>query len=252
MKLIISIILFFLLTSGIIRDDISVSKSHRFANQPVFDCIGEVYYERKQQQSCILIDPTHILTSAHAFYRDSGQFLFDSLYIAECTKWIYGNISEKSVLGSTNKFSIKFKGKKYKLKKIIIHEKYLNAVPYRDENGLQLAEGHNYDIAIAELESPILSVKPAELFMGDNELNKRAIKAGYGYIEKSSDFTKARTYYISRKTGGENMIASISAFASSIPLCTEGKKCSFLISLKGIVPKGVLYVLKNGPILRRN
>jgi hypothetical protein len=212
MKIFSSIFLLILLSSGTIRDDVSVSKAHRFAEQPVFDCIGEIFFEKEQQQSCILIDATHILTSAHAFYRGSGKYQLDSLFLPDCKRWIYGNLPEKSVLGDMKNYTIRLKGDTYKIKSIKVHEQYANAKPYRDEYGLQLSEGFKYDIAIAELEKPILNIKPAQLFEGNNELNQRAIMAGYRYIEKSSDFTKSRPLHFQRKTGGENMIDSIGHF----------------------------------------
>ena len=101
---------------------------------------------------------------------------------------------------------------KYKLKNITIHDEYSNAKPYRDQHGLQLSNGYYFDIAIAELESPVKNVEPASLYTGNSELNQRAIMAGYGYVEKSNDYAKEETLYVERKTGGENMIDSIGLF----------------------------------------
>ncbi len=201
------------LISGIGRHDISLSRYHKFAQQPTFNCVGEIYHNKSFQQSCVLLDSTHILTSAHAFYLDSGSSYFDSLYIEESNRWIYGNLSEKQIIGPATEYSIKLDGKTYLIKNIFVHDSFQNQRLYRDSFGLHFSNlGHKFDIAVAELAAPVPEITPAILYENFDELNSHAIMGGYGVVEKANDYNKSLAFHRRRKTGGENTIDSIGGF----------------------------------------
>jgi hypothetical protein len=204
--------LYLLITSGIGRDDVRLSKYEQFGEKSVFDCVGEIYYNKEFQQSCILIDSTHILTSAHAFYLDSGSYHLDSLYIEENKRWIFGNVAEKQIIGRPEEYYIKIAGEKYALSTIVMHETYKNAKPYHDENGVHASKDFDFDIAIAELETPVKGIPSPILHQGTDELHQRAIMAGYGDVERSHDYGRKVLRRRRRKIGGENIIDSIGGF----------------------------------------
>ena len=201
-----------LFLNGIGRDDVSLSKYYQFAKDPVFNCIGELYYKNKFQLTCILIDNKHILTVAHGFYHDSGQYRTDSVYEPAYSRFIYGQIAQKQKVGEPKDFYVKFSGKKYKLKNIHIHETYLKSKPYRDQFGIHPSEEENYDLAIAELITEVKEVQPAILNEDFQELNHRAILCGYGEVEKADEINTRLPFHKRRKMAGENMIDSLGGF----------------------------------------
>lgn len=202
----------FLFFSGIGRSDVSLSKYQQFAQDSVFDCIGELYYKNKFQLTCILIDKTHVLTVAHGFYYDSGKYHKDSVYEPVYGRFIYGKIAEKLIVGKAKDFFIKFSGKKYKLKSIHINETFQKSKPYRDQYGIHPSEEENFDMAIVELETEVAEIKPATLYEKNEELNKRAIMCGFGEVEKANEVNVSRTLHKRRKMAGENMIDSLGGF----------------------------------------
>ncbi|MFZ4799270.1 MAG: hypothetical protein ACOYMA_17355 [Bacteroidia bacterium] len=204
-----SIILF---SSGIGRDDVPLSKYFHFAKNPVFDCVGEIYFKNEFSASCVLIGKKHIISAAHNFYFESDSLVFDSIYDQKLKKWFYGKHPFTSELASSKLFSIKIAGKSYKVRKINIYSEYFDAKIIRDEFGPHVTEGFYKDIAIAALETEVLNVKPAIIFEGNNELGKRAIISGFGEVEKASDYNSENTNYIRRKMAGENMIDSFGNF----------------------------------------
>lgn len=199
---------------GIGRDDVPLSKYFDFAKDPVFDCIGELYYKNKFLLSCVLIDQKFILTAGHAFYLESGPRHIDSLYDPESQKWFFGNIPDKMVVGDVKDFTVKFSKKIYQLKTIIIHDRGKRGMTefIRDSFGRHPTEDYNFDIAIAELESKVEKIIPAVLNDQNDELGKRAIMAGYGEVERSNEYNSENTLHKRRKMGGENMIDSVGGF----------------------------------------
>lgn len=209
-------IIIILFTSGIGRDDVQLSKYLQFAKAPQFDCVGEIYYKREFQITCILLDSTHLLTAAHAFFTDSGAYHRDSVFNFDLNRFVYGYIAEKQIVRSPKNFSVKIGGKKYKTKRFVIHEAYLNAKPYRDEYGIHASEDEFKDLAIIELANPVDDIAPAVLCDTDNELNKRAVFAGFGEVERANEFTydsiDSKSLHKRRKMAGENMIDSLGGY----------------------------------------
>jgi Trypsin len=52
---------------GIYRHDVPKEKYMQLAQQPQFDCVGQVFFENVARGSCILIDSRHVLSAAHVF-----------------------------------------------------------------------------------------------------------------------------------------------------------------------------------------
>lgn len=202
-----------LFINGTGRDDVPLSKYINFAKDSTFNCIGELYFKNEFEGSCVLINKKYIITSAHNFeinYKDS--MVADSQFDQTLQKWHYGGRSTAQRVGNIDFFYLKLSGKKYYLKNIYIHDVYKNAKPYRDSFGIHSSAEFNYDIAIAELKLEVPDIQPAIINEDADELNKRAIIAGYGQVLKSNDYTKFLPLHWRRKFAGENIIDSVGGF----------------------------------------
>lgn len=202
----------FMCLNGIGRDDVHLSKYYQFAKDPVFNCIGELYYKNKFQLTCILIDNKYVLTVAHGFYHDSGAYRTDSVFEPAYNRFVYGKIAQKQLVGKPGDFFVKFSGKKYKLKTIHIHETYLLSKPYRDQWGIHPSAEENFDLAIAELTTEVKDVRPAMINEAFDELHERAILCGYGEVEKADEINTRLTFHKRKKMAGENSIDSLGGF----------------------------------------
>lgn|GEM_PF-1516335 len=203
---------FYLFFSGIIRHDRQIKQHITYGQNVSFNCVGEIYHLGKFQQSVVLIDSNHILCTAHAFMFGSGPSRFDSLFIPEVNKWVYGNVSDTIALGNVKDFKVKIGRHTAKISSITVHENYLKAGTYRDKYGIHSGVGFQYDIAIATLCNPILDIRPAELHKEEVTIGKKGIFCGYGDVEKANEVEKNNRFRKRRKLGGENIIDSIEHF----------------------------------------
>lgn len=198
--------------SGIGRHDTKISAYTEFAQNKAFDCVGSIYYDNAFQLSCVLIDSTHIITAAHAFEINNNDLIFDSVYEPMLNQWHYGKHPTSSYIAEPSHFYIKLGDTKYTVKKIYVNDTYKNAKPIRDSLGIHPSLEMYFDIAIAELETPVNTIIPATLYNDSNELNEKGLFVGYGDVAKSDDVNKKITFRRRQKFGGENMIDSIGGY----------------------------------------
>lgn len=212
LPLLLLFIVCFVNISGIGRHDVKIASYTTFAQNKAFDCVGSLYYDGAFQLSCVLIDPTHIITAAHAFEMPGKDVIFDSVYEPMLNKWRYGKHATSTYIADPSHFYIKLGDQKYAIKKIQVHDTYKNAKPIRDSLGLHPSPGMDFDIAIAELETAVNTIIPATLYNDGNELNEKGLFVGYGAVAKSDDENKFFAFRRRQKFGGENMIDSIGGY----------------------------------------
>lgn len=191
------ILLCFLFLSGVGRDDVRLYRYYAFAQDPVFNCIGEMYYKKKKEfvESCVLIDSNHIMLAAHGLFMDSDSMVVDSITVLNRRHAV--ERPAYSYLPGNYPYYFKFNGKKFYVNKISL-------CPYYDDGFNSL--GFN-DVAIIELSEAVKGIQPAILYTDSNELHARGIACGYGDPSKamgSGIFLHSR-----KKMAGENMIDSL-------------------------------------------
>ncbi len=183
--------------SGIGRDDIPMKRYSEFAQDSVFDCIGEVFDSKgKYILSCVLIDNRFLLSSAHGFYKDSKTDVIDTITVLNKRHSI--KRPESTRLLDKSEFYIKFKNKKIQAKDIIIHPEY--------KDGFN-SDGFN-DIAIIELHESISFVNPAKLYTDTLEKGARGIVCGFGSNSKAIG-RNSLLFSKRKKMAGENIIDSL-------------------------------------------
>ena len=103
----------------------------------------------------------------------------------------------------------------YRTKRIIKHPKLKPNAEETQWNG--------WDMALVELEKPVMDVKPAKRYYGNKELGKTITKIGYGYIGNGiSGLDDPR---VQEKLGGQNVIDAIGGtfenrdFSTSVMIC---------------------------------
>ncbi|MFI5222249.1 MAG: hypothetical protein ACHQK8_07990 [Bacteroidia bacterium] len=209
-------ILTLLLSSGIGRDDVPLSKYYEFANNPVFDCVGEMYYNNEFSGTCVLIDKKFIITAGHNFFFDSKEFIRDSIFLKELNVWRHRTYARYSYKGKIELFTIRFSGIDYKLKNIHLNETYTNGrhdTDYLGDTSVHRnPDDDHFDLAIAELETKVKNVNPASFYKNDDELGKQAAFAGFGEVEVANEYKTDNSLHQRRKLAGENMIDSVGGF----------------------------------------
>ncbi len=181
---------------GIYRHDVDKKKYTDAGRSPEFDCVGEVIPKEKGDgASCVLISDKYVLTAAHVLIKSKTKAEDQDMNGIKLT--VYKVVSSEP--GKPEDYTFRFKGKKYKAKRIMIHPAYL------DE-----ATKGNCDIAIIELETRIEDVKPVMLYRSDDLLNQKVTGVGFGVsgpANKPEDVSPRHD-----KIAGENIIDSIGGF----------------------------------------
>jgi secreted trypsin-like serine protease len=174
--LLIIICLAIILSAGIYRHDVDKHNYLELAKQSEFDCVGQVFIDSVPMGSAVLIDPYHLLLSAHQF---------DKL-----------NHSQKvSVRFNISATSTSSKSLIYEIDSIFLHPEY--------------ASSKNCDLAICSLKIKA-DLQPAKLYNGNNELHSKIIGVGYGVSGKSTEIEKVAP--LNEKIAGQNVIDSIGGY----------------------------------------
>ena len=135
------------------RHDESDSFAKALAKQ--YPCVGRLKVASGWHASGVLIAPQWVVTAGHCTTDDKTQVAPPTEFV------IHGNV--------------------YKIKRTIPHPKWV----YGDYQG--------YDLGLLELEEPVLNVRPAVLYRGDQEKGKEVVMVGFGDIgagKKEKDNTE--------------------------------------------------------------
>jgi hypothetical protein len=188
--------IFYSSPAGIYRHDVDKKKYTEAGNSAEFDCVGEIIPKEKDgSASCVLISDKYVLTAAHVIIQTKTKAVDKEMNGMKVT--IYEPVENR--VGRPDEFIFRFKGKKYKAKRIIIHPNYMNE-----------ATKGNCDIAIVELETRVEGVKPIPLYRSDDLLHKQVTGVGFGVsgpANKPEDVSPRHD-----KIAGENTVDSIGGF----------------------------------------
>ena len=183
--------------SGIYRDDAGIEPYKKLANEPQFDCVGNVRQVNGDAGgSCVLIAGRYVLSAAHVFITSKTKKEKSTIDGKTITSYASGNRS----VGDIKNYVFVFKGKTYRGRKLAIHPSYLD-----DKTKGQC------DIAIIELEDEVIDIDPANLFSGKNELNQEVTGVGFGGYGKAGEPETIKSGG-KMKIAGQNRVDSIGGF----------------------------------------
>lgn len=153
---------------GIIRHDTEIEKYIELGNKSDFNCVGR-YSEAIESK-----DYAVGVLIAPKWVLTAAHFVQDTSF------W---------------KFGTKF----YKTKRIIKHPEL--------KPGAEETQWKGWDMALIELEEPVMDIVPANRYYGDKELGQTITKVGYGYIGNGK--TGMDNPRKQEKLGGQNVVDAI-------------------------------------------
>lgn len=185
----LSIILLSFSTSnflGMIRHDVDIEKYREIGRQPEFDCVGRYSISETEEDYAVgVLISSQWVLTAAHFVQDSSVWKFGDNF--------------------------------YRTKRIVKHPKLK---PNAEET-----QWSGWDMALVELEKPVLDIKPAERYHGNEELGKTITKLGYGFIGNGKvGLSKPR---IQEKLGGQNIVDAIGGIFEDREFSTSVMVCDF-------------------------
>lgn len=187
-----SVILFLTFFSGIIRHDVDEKDYLELASEKQFDCVGQVYKDTSASGSCVLIGDRFVLSAAHVFIDSDSRSDTIDLYGHKAVVYVTYNDRVTDV----SKLTLIFNGQRVKVKNVLLHPHYLDS----------LSKG-SCDIAILELEEPLMNITPIKINTAFDELNSRVVGVGYGASGPANRPDLICLY--NKKIAGENIVDSI-------------------------------------------
>jgi len=172
--------------NGIIRHDTEIEKYIELGNQPKFNCVGR--YSISEESSDYAVG---ILIS-------SKWVLTASHFVQDSSVWKFGDNF-------------------YKTKNIVKHPKLKPDAEETQWNG--------WDMALIELDEPVLDIKPATRYYGNKELGRIITKIGYGYIGNGKTGMDNPRKQI--KLGGQNIVDAIGGEYENRQFSTNVMVCDF-------------------------
>lgn len=182
-------LLFLLFFSGIIRHDVKERKYVKLGQQKQFNCVSQVFLNRKPKASAVLISENFALSVAHILIE--SDIRKDTVKANGRKIILSTSINERVV--DFNKISILHNGKYINAKKIVIHPNYLDS----------LTKG-SCDIALIELAEPVKDMSFPKINSAFDELNSKVVGVGYGANGLANKPETVKTRYA--KIAGENVI----------------------------------------------
>lgn len=172
--------------SGIIRHDQDRQKYIEIGMSPEFDCVGRY---------STIKDTTDY---AAGVLIAQNWVLTASHFVEDSSLWKFGN-------------------KYYKTKRIIKNPKLLPDASELQWNG--------WDLALIELEKPVMNIKPAIRYRGRNEFGKVITKIGYGYWGDGKSGLK--TPRVAGRLGGNNTIDAVGGIYEGRTFTDDVLVCDF-------------------------
>lgn len=187
-----------LLIAGIYRHDVPAELYKAYANQPQFDCVGQVRLARENGGggTCVLIGDRYVLSAAHVFIQ-SESVVDTQLMIGKAKVTTYKEVNRRA--GDAEDYDFVFKRKTYEGKTIKIMSIYL------DDSTKGFC-----DIALIELDEVVKDVQPAKLYRDYNELHQLVTGVGFGASGPASNPEEVNTF--TEKIAGQNIIDSIGGY----------------------------------------
>jgi secreted trypsin-like serine protease len=198
---VITLLAFSTSVAGIFRHDVPAKKYLQLGKQKQFDCVGQLAKVDTTGHvvlgaSCVLVGPQYALSAAHCFIDvDMKPDTFDTVLngqIAHCVLYVQSN---RRVTDFTKQY-VTFHGRKFKVKRGIVHPSYLDSLTKSP-----------CDIALLELEQPVTSIEPAKMNRSFDELHSDVTGVGYGEsgrADKPESLKKEN-----KKTAGESVVDSV-------------------------------------------
>lgn len=171
---------------GIVRHDVDIEKYKEIGRQPEFECVGR-----------------YSISETEVDY--AAGVLISSRWVLTAAHFV----NDSSVWKIGDNF--------YRTKRIVKHPKLL---PNAEET-----QWTGWDMALVELENPVLDIKPAERYRGNEELGRIITKIGYGYIgDGRSGMVSPR---MQERLGGQNRIDAIGGIFENREFSTSVMVCDF-------------------------
>ncbi len=171
---------------GMIRHDVDIEKYKEIGRQPNFECVGRYSISETDKGYA-----AGVLIS-------SQWVLTASHFVKVSSVWKFGNIF-------------------YRTKRIIKHPKLPPSA--------QETQWSGWDMALVELETPVLDIKPAKRYRGNEELGRTITKVGYGYIGDGR--AGMLTPRFQEKLGGQNIVDAIGGVFEDREFSTSVMVCDF-------------------------
>lgn len=169
---------------GIIRHDTELAKYRELGNRSEFYCVGRYSESVESTDYAVgVLIAPNWVLTAQHFVRDTSVWKFGDTF--------------------------------YKSKRIIKHPEIR---PDSEET-----QWNGWDMALIELEEPVLDIAPAKRYYGNKELGQTIIKIGYGF--RGNGKTGMETPRKQEKLGGENVVDAIGGtfenrvFSTSVMVC---------------------------------
>ena len=180
------IIVFIIATSGIIRHDKDIQRYIDVGASSEFDCVGRYTTIRDSSNYA-----AGVLIS-------SNWVLTASHFVEDSSLW-------------------KFKNHFYRTKRIVKHPKLVS--------GSSELQWTGWDLALIELESPVIDVIPANRYRGSGEKGQVISKIGYGFVGNGKLGMAAPRFQ--QRLGGKNVIDAIGGNFEGREFTTDVMVCDF-------------------------
>lgn len=180
------------LSAGIYRHDVSEEEYLKFAKEQQFEPVGQFIYKDEIQGSCVLIGNRCVLTAAHVMIE--SDYINDTVVTKESTTIYYNPVNNREM--DAKFLKVKFGELTFNAKKITMHSTYM------DEKS-----NEHFDIALIELEKPVMLIKPAKLNKKFDEAGSDVAGCGFG-ASGPADKPELVNFY-DKKIAGQNVIDTV-------------------------------------------
>ncbi len=172
--------------NGIIRHDTELTKYREIGNRAEFDCVGR--------------------------YAESVESTDYAVGVLIAPKWV---LTAQHFVKDTSVW--KFGDAFYKTKRIIRHPEI--------KPNAQETQWTGRDMALVELEAPVLNIAPARRYYGAKELGQTITKIGYGYTGNGKTGMDDPRKQL--KLGGQNVVDAIGGTFENREFSTNVMVCDF-------------------------